>query len=97
MAREAAMDWLAATYPDAFGFNGDVKPVAVGIGKLIWPAAKAAMIGRRALNDALSRRASSLAYLEALAADGAMRVGPRGRCGRGGVDRAPSLRSRPPG
>ena len=75
MAREAAMDWLAATYPASFWLNGDVKPVAIGVGKLIWPAAKAAMIGRRALNDALSRRASSLAYLEALAADGAMRVG----------------------
>ena len=69
------MDWLAATYPGAFGLNGDVKPVAIGVGKLIWPAAQAARIGRRALNDALSRRASSLAYLSALAADGAMRVG----------------------
>ena len=75
MACDAAMDWLAATYPAAFGLSGDVKPVAIGVGKLIWPAAKAARIERRALNDALSRRASSLAYLEALAADGARRVG----------------------
>ena len=93
IAREAAMDWLASTYPLAFG--ADVKPVAIGVGKLIWPDAKAAGIKRRGFIDALSRRAASLAYLEALAADGAMRVGPRGRCGRGGVDRAPSLRPRP--
>ena len=53
----------------------DVKPVAIGVGKLIWPDAKAAGIKRRGFNDALSRRASSRAYLEALAADGAMRVG----------------------
>ena len=52
-----------------------MKPVAIGVGKLIWPEAKAEGIKRRAFNDALSRRASSLAYLEALAADGAMRVG----------------------
>jgi sRNA-binding protein len=65
---------LAATYPAAFGLNGDVKPVAIGVGKLIWPAAKAAGIGRRALNDALSRRSGSPAYLEALAADGAVRI-----------------------
>ena len=37
IARDAAMDWLAATYPAAFGLNGDVKPVAIGVGKLIWP------------------------------------------------------------
>ena len=67
------MDWLASTYPLAFG--ADVKPVAIGVGKLIWPDAKAAGIKRRGFNDALSRRASSRAYLEALAADGAMRVG----------------------
>jgi sRNA-binding protein len=75
MARDAAMAWLAATYPTAFGLNGEVKPVAIGVGKLIWPAAKAAGIKRRALNDALSRRAASFAYLTALAADGAVRVG----------------------
>jgi sRNA-binding protein len=69
------MGWLAATYPAAFGLDGDVKPVAIGVGKLIWPEAKAAGIKRRAFNDALSRRAASLAYLEALAADGAMRIG----------------------
>jgi len=75
MARDAAMDWLAATYPAAFGLNSDVKPVAIGVGKLIWPAAKAAGIWRRALHNALSRRAGSIAYLEALVVDGAMRVG----------------------
>ena len=73
IARDAAMDWLASTYPLAFG--ADVKPVAIGVGKLIWPDAKAAGIKRRGFNDALSRRASSRAYLEALAADGAMRFG----------------------
>jgi ProQ/FINO family len=74
IARNAAMAWLAATYPAAFGLNGNVKPVAIGAGKLIWPAAKAAGIKRRALNDALSRRAGSPAYLEALVEDGAMRI-----------------------
>jgi hypothetical protein len=73
IARDAAMDWLASTYPLAFG--ADVKPVAIGVGKLIWPDAKAEGIKRRGFNDALSRRASSRAYLKALAADGAMRVG----------------------
>ena len=73
MARDAAMAWLAATYPAAFG--ADVKPVAIGVGKPIWPEAKAAGIKRRALHDALSRRVSSPAYLAALAADGAMRIG----------------------
>ena len=75
IARDAAMAWLAATYPAAFRLNGDVKPVAIGVGKLIWPAVKVAGIKRRALNDALSRRAASLAYLSALAADGAMGIG----------------------
>ena len=75
IARDAAMAWLAATYPAAFGLNDAVKPVAIGVGKLIWPAAKAAGIKRRALNDALSRRAGSIAYLEALVEDGAMRIG----------------------
>jgi sRNA-binding protein len=64
---------LASTYP--LGFGTDVKPVAIGVGKLIWPAAKVAGIKRRAPNDALSRRAASPAYLSALAAGGAMRVG----------------------
>ena len=69
------MEWLAATYPAAFGLNGDVKPVAIGVGKLIWPEAKASGIKRRAFNDALSRRSGSIAYLEALVEDGAMRIG----------------------
>jgi hypothetical protein len=75
IARDAAMAWLAATYPAAFGLDGDVKPVAIGVGKLIWPEAKAAGIKRRALHDALSRRAGSIAYLEALVVDGVMRIG----------------------
>ena len=59
--------------PAAFGV--DVKPVAIGVGRLLWLEAKAAGIKRRAFNDALSRRSGSPAYLEALVADGAMRIG----------------------
>jgi ProQ/FINO family len=72
IARDAAMEWLAATYPLAFG--ADVKPVAIGVGRVVWPAAKAAGIKRRAFNDALSRRSGSPAYLETLVADGAVRI-----------------------
>ena len=66
IARDAAMDWLASTYPLAFG--ADVKPEAIGVvAALIWPDAKAEGIKRRevSMTGALSRRASSRAYLEA--------------------------------
>jgi sRNA-binding protein len=71
LARDATLIWLAIAYPLAFGT--DVKPLAIGVGRQIWPQAKAAGIGRRALNDALKFRTTSPAYLEALAADAAMR------------------------
>jgi hypothetical protein len=70
-----AIAWLSETYPSVFG---TVKPLALGIGKQIWPQAKAAQIGRRAFDDALKPRACSLSYLDALIADGA------GRCGLDG-------------
>jgi hypothetical protein len=73
IARDAASDWLGREYPLAFGPT--VKPLAIGIGRALWPAAEAAGITHRALGDALKRRTNSPAYLEALAADGAMRIG----------------------
>jgi hypothetical protein len=56
-------------------FGADVKPLVIGAGRLIWPRAKAEGVGRRALNDALQRRTSAPAYLDALSADGALRFG----------------------
>ena len=50
-----------------------MKPLAIGVGRQIWPQAKAAGIRRRALNDALKFRTTSLRYLDALASDTAMR------------------------
>ena len=47
--------------------------LAIGVGRQIWPQAKAAGIRRRALNDALQCRTTSLRYLDALASDAAMR------------------------
>ena len=46
--------------------------MAIGVGKLIWPDAKAAGKRRGSMSDGHVHNA---AYLEALAADGAMRVG----------------------
>ena len=68
---EATPAWLSSTYPASFG---DVRPPAIGAGRLIWPEAKAAGIKRRALNDALKRRTGSSLYLERLAAPGSVRV-----------------------
>jgi hypothetical protein len=50
-----------------------VRPLAIGIGALIWPQAKAAGITRKAFNDAILRRVNSVFYRQALAADGALR------------------------
>jgi len=74
--RDAALAWLALTYPAVFG--ADVKPLLVGVGRLIGPRAKAEGVGRRALNDALQRRTTSPLYLDALMADGALRFDPDG-------------------
>ena len=71
LARDAALTWLAIAYPLAFGTG--VKPLAIGVGRQIWPQAKAAGIRSRALNDALKFRTTSLRYLDALASDTAMR------------------------
>jgi sRNA-binding protein len=73
LARDQAIDWLAAAYPATFG--PDVRPLAPGVGKLIWPEAKAAGINRQSFNVAIGRRVKSPAYLRALAADGALRIG----------------------
>jgi sRNA-binding protein len=70
-AREAALAWLAVAYPLAFGT--DLRPLAIGVGRLVWPQAKAAGIKRPAPHDALKFRTSSFRYLEALAADAAVR------------------------
>jgi sRNA-binding protein len=71
LARTEALAWLAAGYPVAFG--PDVKLLALGVGRLIWPRAKAAGVRCRALNDAIKWRTGSIHYLDALAAAGAMR------------------------
>jgi ProQ/FINO family len=71
--RDSALTWLASTYPAVFG--ADVKPLVIGAGRLIWPRAKAEGVGRSALNDALQRRTTAPAYLDALSADGALRFG----------------------
>ena len=64
---------FAAAYLAAFG--PDVKSLALGIGREIWPAAKAAGIKRNAFNAAIGRRVSSPAYLEALSPEGAVPIG----------------------
>jgi hypothetical protein len=71
IARDAAAAWLRETYPLAFG--DQVRPLAIGVGALIWPVAKAAGIKRRAYNDAILRRVNSVLYRQALAEDGAVR------------------------
>ena len=69
---EATLAWLSSTYPASFGV--DVRPLAIGAGRLVWPQAKLAGIKRRALNDAMKRHTGSNLYLERLAAPGAVRV-----------------------
>jgi hypothetical protein len=69
--RAQALTWLAATHPAVF--SADVKPLALGTGNSVWPAAKAAGIKRAAFNAAMKFRTGSARYLEALAAPGAMR------------------------
>jgi hypothetical protein len=71
LARDAATDWLQRTYPNVFG--AEVRPLAIGVGAVIWPIAKAAGITRKAYNDAILRRVNSVFYRKALAVDGAVR------------------------
>ena len=68
LAREAALKWLSETYPLAFGV--EASPLALGVGRLIWPEAKAVGIRRAALNSALKHHTSSFRYLDALITDG---------------------------
>jgi ProQ/FINO family len=74
LAREQVLDWLTAAYPKA-PFGPDAKPLALGVGRTLWPQAKAAGIGRKAFNDAMGWLTRTPAYLEALVEDGAMRIG----------------------
>ena len=71
LARSQAVQWLRQTYPAVFGL--EVKPLALGVDRLLWPHAEAAGISRRALNDALQWRTTLIVYLDALACDGAIR------------------------
>jgi ProQ/FINO family len=71
LARAQALTWLSSTHPAVFG--AVAKPLALGIGKLIWPAAKAEGIRRPAFNAAMKYHTTSIRYLEALARDGAQR------------------------
>ena len=83
------MDWLARHTPP-HSAHGDVKPVAIGVGKLIWPDAKAVGIKRHGFNDALSR-----ALPRALISRRSPRTAPCASASTaisgGGVDRAPGL------
>ena len=51
--REQVLDWLTAAYPKA-PFGADAKPLALGVGRLLWLEAKAAGIRRTAFNDAMN-------------------------------------------
>jgi hypothetical protein len=68
-ARTQALAWLAEAYPAVFGAN--VVPLMLGVGRLVWPEAKAAGIKHKAFNAALKKRTNSFGYLDALAAGGA--------------------------
>ena len=72
-ARLAALAWLKAAYPVLFGYPP--RPLAVGIGKLITPAARAAGVKPYDVGAALHYFTRGQSYLKALAADGAMRFG----------------------
>ena len=71
LARTQAVQWLRQTYPAAFGL--EVKPLALGVDRLVWPHAEAAGISRRALSDAIRLRTTLIVYFDALTRDGAMR------------------------
>jgi sRNA-binding protein len=65
--------WLKAAFPVLFGYPP--RPLAVGIGKLITPAARAAGVKPYDVGAALHYFTRGQSYLKALAADGAMRFG----------------------
>jgi sRNA-binding protein len=67
LAREAALKWLSRTYPDAL--SPEVRPLAIRVGRLRWPEAKAAGVKRAGLNAALKFRTNSFRYLDALIND----------------------------
>jgi hypothetical protein len=69
--RAQALTWLTATHPAVF--SAVAKPLALGTGKSVWPAAKAAGIKRAAFNAAMKFHVGSARYLSALTARGAMR------------------------
>jgi ProQ/FINO family len=71
LKRAQALTWLAATHPAVF--SADVKPLALGTGKSVWPAAKGAGINRAAFNAAMKFHTTSPRYLDALSRDGAQR------------------------
>ena len=72
-ARLTALAWLKAAYPVLFRYPP--RPLAVGIGKLIAPAAREAGLKRYDVGAALHYFTRGQSYLQALAADGAMRFG----------------------
>ena len=57
LKRAQALTWLAATHPAVF--SADVKPLALGTGRLVWPQPKAAGIKRAAFNAAMKFRTTS--------------------------------------
>jgi ProQ/FINO family len=71
LKRGQALTWLAATHPAVFSADG--RPLALGTGKSVWPAAKAAGIKRAAFTAAMKFHTGSIAYLDALSRDGAQR------------------------
>jgi hypothetical protein len=70
-ARLAALAWLKSAYPVLFDYPP--KPLAIGMGKTIFIAAKAAGIENHPVRAALSYWVGSHSYQIALAAPGAMR------------------------
>jgi hypothetical protein len=72
LARRAALAWLKITYPHLFG-RRPPKPLAVGISAAIVAQARAAGFKPYAIGTALHCWTNDRRYLEALAADGAMR------------------------
>ena len=81
LARSQAVQWLRQTYPAVFGL--EVKPLALGVDRLLWPHAEAAGISRRALNDALQWRTPPLSSISTRSPrDGSHTLRPRRQCGR---------------
>jgi hypothetical protein len=70
-ARLGALAWLKGTYPSVFCYPP--RPLAIGVGKVIFIAAKAAGIENHPVRAALSFWTRSHSYQLALTAPGAMR------------------------